>query len=221
MPTTEYKSIEHAWQALTDIEIEDDENNFPVAKIKLRGLFLGFSVPFTAKIQMVSEWDYFEKLAPMRVEILNYYVSMVGKNSNDEKVTEQITKKLAALMEDVSTTARTEPEKAEQLQSLMNEKAVRIRFYKGLKELGILPWWLTIKSAQKSLRIVDLITLFAFLWLFNFDGVKKNSFLILSLIKSSTNFHLPTVGISSGNQVSWEDRKKLLQEAFVKSISKN
>lgn len=220
MPTTEYKSIDKAWQALTDIEIEDDEFNYPVAVIRMKGKFLGFNLPFKAKIQMVSEWDYYNKLAPMRMEILNYYANIISKQGKEEQVTEKVTKKISALMEDISSKARDINEKSEHIQALMQERAVRDRFYKGLKDLKVLPWWLSIKAAQKSLRIVDLVTLFAFLWLFNFDGVKRNFFFLLNLIRSNTNFHLPTVGTNSENQESWEETKKNLQQAFVRSISK-
>ncbi len=211
MPTQRYKNIEEAFQALTDLEINDDENNYPVADIKVPGLH-------RIKIQMVSEYDYFYILTPMREKFLNYWVNKIATSQNEtnnERLLEKI-KNVVNEIESVKTKEDIEA-KANTLAYLFEDMKIRYEFFKNLKKMKIVKWWVSWKRYQKCMRPIDSLTVFIFLWLFNFDGVKKNVFLLFKKIGVSTSSHLPTISSSYGN---WESYKKKLADAHVRIENK-
>ena len=76
--------------------------------------------------------------------------------------------------------------------------------------MKVVKWWVSWKRYQKCMRPIDTLAVFIYLWLFNFDGVKKNAKLLLQKIGASTRYHLPTTYQSFGD---WESYKKKLAEA--------
>jgi hypothetical protein len=227
MPTREYETVEKAWQSLTDIEIEDDKMNYPVANIWLRGKLLFFNFSVKACIRQVSEWDFAKVLVPWRLNILNYYVNLLSASDSNKSNADKLHNRISALFDGISKSTKPEDveEKATQIQGLFSDINVVIDFYKMLKKIKVIPFWFRVKDCVRTLRPVDTITLFSWLWLFNFDGVKKNSIYLMNLITQDTNFQLPTVGMESGKKTTmdaaWNDRKMKLMQGFIKSVSKN
>lgn len=79
MSTKKYDSLDKAYQALTDVEIANDERDMPCAVITVPGMS-------PIKITMVSEYDYYYVLSPMRDKFINYYAN---KFVNEKKDIEQ------------------------------------------------------------------------------------------------------------------------------------
>jgi hypothetical protein len=204
MPTRTYTSIERAYQALTDIEIEDDSRDYPVAIIRVPGLH-------KIKITMVSVYDFYYTLAPLQNNILNYFVNRFSQ-TEDEVDIKKLTEKIRNVVEEISKvkTKKDVQDKSESMSYLFDEEAVRYEFFQGLKKMGILKWWVTWRRYQKCVRPIDTLTIYCFLWLFNFDGLKKNVKLLMEKIIQDTNYQLPTVSTNYGN---WDTYKERLQKA--------
>jgi hypothetical protein len=204
MPTRKYKSLEHAFQALTDLEIEDDSRNFPVARIKVPGLH-------EIEIKMVSEYDFYYILQPLQNKILNYYVNRFNE-SKDEITVKRLTEKIKNIIEDISNIQTSEDveKKSSTLGYLFEEEEIRKEFFDGLKKLGIIKEKVKWVDYQKAARPIDTLTIFCFLWQFNFTGLKKNAKYLIEKITADTNYHLPTVSTNYGD---WDTYKLRLEKA--------
>lgn len=212
MPTNKYKSIDEAYQALLDLEIVDDENNFPIAKIKVPGMH-------TITIQMVSEYDYFYVLCPMREKFLTYWVNKIAIMES-ETDTKKLTKKIEAIVSDIESVRNPKDlnEKSSTLAYLFEDEKIRYAFFKDLKRMKIIKWWVSWKRQQKTMTPLQTIAVFIYLWLFNFDGVKKNVKLLLAKIGATTNLQSSTISTNYGN---WESYKQRLEEAHKRNLAQS
>lgn len=172
MPTKEYPSADAAWQSLTDLELEDDSRDYPVAVITIRGVG-------KIKIEMLSEWDYFSTFLPMRQKFITYYANKLLADEN-VKNKDVILEKVQAFQNEISLLKETG--KSETLTYLFSDVEARYTFFKDMKKMGMIPRLCSWKRWQKHARVLDTMTIFAFLWLFNVDGLKKNAKLLVDRI---------------------------------------
>jgi hypothetical protein len=207
MPTQKYKSLDKAYQALTDFEIENDKFNFPVAIINVPGLH-------KIKIKMVNSYDFYYVLQPLQNKILNYFLNRFNR-STDDIDTKKLTEKIKNIVKEISDIKDEKDlkEKSESLSYLFDEEAVRKEFFNGLKRLRIIKWWVSWKRYELKSRPIDTLIIYCFLWKFNFDGVKKNVKYLIERITADTNYHLPTVSTSYGE---WDTYKMKLQKAHLR-----
>ncbi len=204
--TNKYNTLSDAFRALTDIEILDDENDFPIAVIKVPGLH-------SITIQMVNSWDFYTVLSPMREKFLNYCLNQMNSVEKvDEKLLLEKVKSLVTDIEACNTKEDVE-KRSVAIAHLFKDINIRYEFYKSLKLMKIIKWWVGWKRYQKCTRPIDDLTIFIYLWLFNFDGVKKNAILLFNKIGANTKSHLQTV---SSNYGDWDSYKKKLMEADKK-----
>jgi hypothetical protein len=204
MPIQKYNDLNEAFQALTDLEIVEDSNNFPIAKIKVPKLH-------EITIQMLSEYDYFYHLCPMREYFLNYWathISMTKDNITQDKLIE----KIQTIVSDIESikTKKDFVTRSASLAYLFEDMKIRYYFFKQLKKMKIIKWYVSWKKYQKIVRPIDTITIFVYLWLFNFDGVKKNAKILLARIGLGMNSQSPIIYNNSSN---WELYKKQLAQA--------
>jgi len=211
MPTREYQSVGEAYQALTDIEILDDQSNYPVAKVKINGLC-------TAKITMLSEWDYYYSFIPMQQVFLNHYANTLTRGELDETQAQKIKSRIYLFINEIGLDTTTESimERAKGLSFLFDDKNVREYFFKQLKKFGVFPWYVTWKKYQKKARAIDTMAIFCFLWLFNVDGLKKNAKFLMAKIGATMNTESPTASKFSGELESF---KAMLQKAKQRESS--
>lgn len=202
--TNKYKSLDQAYQALTDLEIIDDENNFPIARIKVPGMHV-------ITIQMLSEYDYFYILCPMRESFLNYWINKIAI-TEDQTDSAKLVEKINNIVKDIESVKSPKDlqDKSQTLAYLFEDIKIRYLFFKALKKMKIVKSWISWRRYQKLMRPIDTIIVFVYLWLFNFDGVKKNVKLLLAKIGANTNSQL---SIISTNYGSWESYKQRLAEA--------
>lgn len=212
MPTKTYKSLEKAYQALTDIEIEDDRHNFPVAKIKVPGLH-------TIKVKQLCEYYYYHILIPMREKILNYYINTFAKQENiaDNNV---LLDKIKLLINDITEakTPKDIQDKNETLSMIFNEEEIRKDFFLNLKKMKIIKWWIGWKRYEMKMPPIGTLTIFIFLWHFNFDGVKKNVKFLLEKTIQDTNYLLPTISTNYNDWESWKERFMAAHKRFISNL---
>jgi len=200
MTTQNHSSPAKAWQALTDQEILDDSQNYPVAKIKIRGVC-------TAEIRQVSEWHYLHVLVPYKEAVFNYYAQAVAMSSDGEDkdlILEKV-KAFENLMHSGS-----EEEKSNTLISMFAREDFRRHFLKVLKKVKVIPWWVSFRRWTMKADPVAMPTLFGWLWLFNYDGVKKK---LQNLLKRITQATYQDTVTDFNDSKTWESYKAKLQAA--------
>jgi hypothetical protein len=197
---TNKHTLSNAFQALTDLEIVNDEYDFPVAVITVPGMH-------KLKISMLSEWDYFYVLSPMRESFLNYCLNKFA--TDEEKDEKKLVERVKALVDDIRQ-CKTENDinkRSTALEYIFEDIKIRYSFFKALKKMKIIKWWVSWKRYQKCMRPIDSMTVFIYLWLFNFDGVKKNAKLLFQKIGAITKSHQSITSTSSIDWHSWKKRQ--------------
>ncbi len=179
MPTKKYTPDE-AWQALSDLEIEDDSKNIPVAIIRVPGIH-------NIKIGMLSEHNYYYVFLPMRNIFINHYANRIIKDENI-KDNELLMNKLKSFQNDISEMKS----KSESLTYLFSDVAIRREFFKNLKRMKLISWWVSWNRWQKKVSVLHTMTIFVFLWLFNVDGLKKNAKFLIDRTFQVMTTRLPT-----------------------------
>jgi hypothetical protein len=167
---------------LCDLEIEDDSREIPVAVIRVPGVW-------RVKITMLSEWHYYRHFIPLRNLFVSYYANRVAQDENikDNSI---LMEKVKAFQNEISKIKETN--NSEVLTYLFSDVAARYEFFKGLKRCGLLPWFITWRRWQKNVKPLHTCSIFAFLWLFNVDGLKKNVALLIERITQAMNTESPT-----------------------------
>jgi len=214
MPTKKYDSLDKAYQALTDLEIANDEKDMPCAIIKIPGIS-------SIKITMVSEYDYYYILCPMRDKFINYYANRFV-NEKQEIDQKKIIEKLNNFMNDILSVKEPEDvkKKSKTLSYLFEDISVRYEFYYNLKKLRLISRWISWRKYQKLMRPIDTLTIFCYLWLFNFDGLKKKTldlFKIMNITLAGTN---PGSLSVLSNSFNWDTYKKKLAEGSARVTKK-
>ena len=178
MPTKKYKDMEQAWQALTDSEIVDDSREIPCAVIPVRG------IP-SVKITMVSEYDYWYILEPLRIAFINYYATRFMQ-TEDQTNKKKIVERLNILINEISKTAKAHDidKTSHTLSRLFDDMKIRKQFFTAIKKMGCISWRVSWRRWQKKARPHHLMTAFVYLWKFNVDGVKKKALDLLSTMGS-------------------------------------
>jgi hypothetical protein len=214
MPTKKFDNTEQAYQALTDEEIMDDGQDMPVAEIKVAGMHV-------VKIGMVSEYDYYYRLLPMREELYNYFLNKIAI-TEDIKDSEQLLEKMKTLVNSLSNlkTKKDIEEKAHSIIYLFEEHNTRLRFFKGLKAMGIVKWWVTWKRYQKCTEVMDTPLFFCYLWAHNFDGVKKKIIRLLQKIQQITAVTSSQSLTGLANFQDFESWKRTWQAAHDRLVQK-
>lgn len=214
MSTKKYDSLDKAYQALTDVEIANDERDMPCAVITVPGMS-------PIKITMVSEYDYYYVLSPMRDKFINYYAN---KFVNEKKDIEQkkIIEKLNNFINDILSVKEPKDieRKSKTLAYLFDDIKIRYEFFINLKRMGLISKWISWKKYQKLIRPIDTLTIFCYLWLFNFDGLKKktlNLFKIMNITLAGTN--QPSLSVLS-NSFDWDIYKEKLAEGSARVTAK-
>jgi len=209
MPTQKINSLEEAYQKLSDIEIEDDSNKdgIPLAIINVRGIHRLF-------ITMVSEWDFYKILVPLRDKILNYYANRVA-NSPSEIDVKRLSEKIKNIAEEIGKlkTQKDIQEKSDTLAYLFEDEIIRMEFFKDLKKLNIIRWYVSWKRWQKHILPHHTMAIFLSLWAFNFDGFKKKTQILLQKmlsISQNTNYPSP---IELTSYTDFDSFKKVLDKA--------
>ena len=190
MPTLRFNSIEEVYTALTDLEIEDDSSDgVPLAEIKVKGLH-------RIKVGMVSEWDYYKYLEPLKNAMFTYYAQSIVKAGTEEEL-KKATKKLKTIQEELTDLKPGQiKEKASNLLYFFEDRKVRYLFFRGLKKLKVIKWWVSWNRWQKCISRHHTLIIFIMLWAFNFDGFKKKTIRLLESVNSiyaRTNSQSPIV----------------------------
>ena len=206
MPTKNYESMHEAYKSLTDIEIEDDSKNYPVAVIDVPGIQ-------KISITMLSEYNYWYVFLPMRNRFINYYATKFVNEENETR-NEKIIEKIKAFQNDISSYGSDE-KSIKTLQSLFSEVDERKYFFKCLKKMGVIKWWVSWKRWQLRARPIDTITIFVFLWLFNVDGLKKNAKFLIDQMSQAMNTRLPIESKIFENLDSFKVAHQKAHERFM------
>lgn len=209
MPTQKLKNLEEAYQTLTDFEIEDDslKDGIPLAIIPVKGMH-------PIRVTMVNSWDFYKILIPLRDKILNYYANRVA-NSASEIDVKRLGEKIKNIAEEITNlkTQKDIQEKSNTLSYLFEDEVIRHEFFKDLKRMNIIRWYVSWKRYQKRILPHHTMTIFLCLWAFNFDGFKKKTEKLLQTMQSisqNTNSQSPIV---STNSTDWDTYKKVLARA--------
>lgn len=221
MPTRKFDSFQQVYQSLTDIEIEDDKNDYPVAVITVAGLGL-FGSKVKIKIQMVSDWDYYETLLPMRTKLLNYFATLFANEKDNEINSKKILEKIKGVVEDIGSvkTAKDMEKKANTMSNLFEDVNVRELFFRSLKRMKMIPWHVSYKRYRKCTKPLETCIMFILIWHFNFDGVKKK---VQSLLQMSAEILQDTSSQSltgSRHFTDLDSFKKVWKEAHDRSLAK-
>jgi len=206
MPSKTFNSFEEAYQALTDAEIENDEREIPCVKIKTEGLPV-------LKIHQCSEYDYFYILDDFRKRILNYYANLLAREER-EIPQKKLVGKINGFL-DGMTNANTPQEIADRVKdmtTLFEDHEVRKYFFKTLKRLRVIPWYISWDRWQKRVRPHHTLTAFAYLWAFNFDGLKKKTRILVERITSIFQDTNSASAIGSKAFTDWDGFKKQITE---------
>ncbi len=197
-----FESIEEAYQNLTDMEILDDSKDYPCAKINIKGLC-------RVEITMVSEYQYFYILDPFRTNILTYYANMwaLEKKETDKK---KIVDFIQSIGDEMETTKKGEnvKDKADRISFMFKDATLRKSVFVCLRRLGVIPWWVSWRRYQMKATPDVLPMMFVWLWLFNFDGLKKKARLLFQKITRVMDSHLPTDLNTFTDLGSWFARVK-------------
>lgn len=196
-----YNNFNEVFQALTDAEVID---NHPLAKVKVPGMH-------TVKIKQVSEYHYFYTLCPMRDIFINYWAGKISKAENTVQAAKLI-EKVKTVVNDIGAIKNQKDllKKAITLTYFFEDVFIRYSFFKNLKRMKLIKWWVSWKRYQECMTPTDTMTMFVLLWKFNFDGVKKNAKILLQKIGLGMNSQSHTI---YSNSEEWESYKKRLAEA--------
>lgn len=210
MPTQVYNDFEEAYRALTDEELENDERDIPCAVIKQKGL------PRVV-VQQVCEWDYFNVLIPLRDRVLNYYVNRLAQTDDTVDI-KKLTEKVKNLTEELSGISDKEKliRKSKTMAYMFEDAVVREEFFLSLKKMKVIGWWVSWERWQRKIRPLHTITIFVFLWRFNFDGLKKK---VLTLLRKTNTISQDTSSPSHivlRSSKDWERYKRRLAEGSAR-----
>lgn len=172
MPTKEFKSADQLWQSLTDLELEDDRRDYPAAIVPVKGIG-------KIKIQMLSEWHYFNVFIPMRAKFITYYANKLASDENI-KNKDVILEKIRMFQNEITESKKSGTSEA--LTYIFSDIEARYLFFKDLKKMKVIPWWVNWNRWQKTIKPLQTMAIFSFLWLFNVDGLKKNAKLLIDRI---------------------------------------
>ena len=216
MPTKKYDSLDKAYQALTDLEIANDERDVPCAIITVPGMS-------PIKVTMVSEYDYYYVLIPMRDKFINYYATKFV-NEKEEVNQKKIVERLNNFINDILTVKTPEDvkRKSQTLSYLFDDMVIRYEFFTCLKRLGLISRWTTWRKYQRLMRPLDTLTIFCYLWLFNFDGLKKKTidlFRIMNITLAGTNQPSLSVLNSSFDMDSYKEALRRGSERVTKKLA--
>jgi len=216
MPTQKFKSIDEVYKALTDFEIEDDSTSdgVPMAIINVKGIH-------RIKVGMVSEWDFYKHLNPMKDRMLAYYAqSIIAATTNDGLV--RISEKTKQL---VTEFTGVEPQDIKEITNkiayFFEDEPVRYQFFKGLKEMGIIHWWVSWRRWQKKVTRHHTLTLFIMLWAFNYDGFKKKTTALLESVSTMCAIIRSQSPIESSNYTDFGTYQKMYLKARKKLVEQS
>lgn len=214
MPTKKFESTDKAYQALTDEEIMDDSKDIPAAEINVPGMHV-------VRIGQVSEYDYYYCLLPMREELYNYFLNRIAA-TEDLKDSEQLLEKMKTLVNSLTNIKTKEDleQKAASVAFLFEETKIRYRFFKGLKAMKIVKWWVSWKRYQEKCKVQDTPLFFCYLWAHNFDGAKKKIIRLLQRIQQITAATSSQSLTGSGNYQDFESWKRTWQAAHNRLAKK-
>lgn len=214
MPTKKYDSLDKAYQALTDLEIANDERDMPCAVITVPGMS-------PIKVTMVSEYDYYYVLSPMRDKFVNYYITRFAqeKNETDQK---KLVETINNFLNDILSVKKPEDvkRKSATLSYLFDDVLIRYEFFRNLKRMGLISRWTTWRKYQRCMRPIDTLTVFCYLWLFNFDGLKKKTidlFRIMNITLAGTS--RPSLSVLDSS-FDWDTYKEALQRGSERVTKK-
>lgn len=202
MPTNKFESLEDVYKALTDFEIEDDStiDGVPVAIINVPGLH-------RIRVIQVSDWDYFKYIVPMRANMLALYAQSIVINSTEEEL-KGASQKVKKMVEEFTGLKPDElKSKIDIVEYFFHDEQIRYEFFKGLKRMKMLKWWVTWKKWCKTIKPHHRFALFILLWAFNFDGLKKKTTRLLKIchtILANTNSQSLTGSNSSTSFDTWK-----------------
>lgn len=205
--TREYKDIAQVYQSLTDEEILDDRIK-PFASISVPGLC-------KVTIKSVSDWEYYHVLIPLRNTFFSIYASEMSE-SKDIENNEQLLDRMRMIVNEISAIKTLEDieKKAATLSCLFDIEKGRRVFFKAMKQMKIIPWWVSFRKWERRVTRMHNITIFCMVWAVNFDGVKKNARQLLAILSSITKSDSHIVSSNSGD---WDGYKKRLMEASIRN----
>lgn len=205
---TDWKNFESIFQALTDFEIDCEKD---CARVHIEGVA-------RVRIRMLPEY-YALQLREFFTSTFNDYVKMlqmsIGDRMEAAQREEYITGKVQYVL---NLFGRDLDEK--QVQSLHREmsdfffyRMLRKAFFKLLKQMRLIPFWVTFSRYERKATLVDTVTLFVLLYLFNEYGVKKKLLLLMQTVNNyiNTNTHTRTM---SNDSEKWGALDAKMKEHF-------
>lgn len=202
--THKFSSLEDVYQSLTEYEIHTWED---CAVINAKGIG-------KIRIGMISAYEYYSILKPFFEGTFDVYARLLEysmKDKMDNKALEKyITEKVNFMLglfgrhEDVEVSKKLLVE----LQDFFVFQALRREFWKTLRKLRVISWFVSFRKFERSLTMLDMITVFVYLWLFNEYGVKKKYKFLLDKVESIIN----TESMSSSGTLSKKAMEKQASE---------
>lgn len=184
------------------MEIQDDSKDYPCAIITIKGLC-------KVKVRMVCDYYYYYHLEPFRANILTYYANLWAKENN---VTEKdkIISYIQSIVDEIETTekGKSVKDKADKVSFMFNDAVLRKSVFMCLKKVKAIPWWVSWRRYQRIATPDVLPMLFVWLWLFNFDGLKKKTRLLFQKITRVMDSNLPIDSNTFSDLGSWYARIK-------------
>jgi len=206
--THKFSNLEDVYQSLTEYEIHTWED---CAVINAKGVG-------KIRIGMISAYEYYSILKPFFEGTFDVYARLLQYSMKDkmnkESLEKYITEKVNFMLglfgsqEEVKVSKRLLTE----LQDFFFFQALRREFWKTLKKLRVIPWHVSFKRFERSLTMIDMVTIFVYLWLFNEYGVKKKYKFLLDKVESVIN----TESMSSSGMLSKKAMEK--QSAELKDF---
>jgi hypothetical protein len=217
MPTQKFDSLEAVYKSLTDFEIEDDTSSggIPVAEINVKGIH-------RIKIGMVTEWEFYKYLDPMKNRMLAYFAQGIIAATTKEELERASVKIKNLLQEFIGLSIEETKKRVDKLNYFFEDKSVRHEFFKGLKKLGLIHWWVSWRRWQKKVRRHDTLAIFVLLWAFNYDGFKKKTTALLqtvSTIYASINSQSRTESSSCTDFGTFQKMYLKAHERFISAAS--
>lgn len=188
MATKNFKTLKDLLSHLSDEEITAQK---PCYRVGSRAKVLFFSVPFKIEIREASEWEFSypeSGLNAFRDYIFFKYALLLQKGSDiSDGLKEVIEDRLTVLAGDLDDAESIDDmkEKGEVLKPLIHERDVKSKFFKTLKFMGSVPFWLTEKMFYKSITPPELFSIFILTFFFSFTVYKRSiAFLMLKVAQS-------------------------------------